>query len=50
MTLLFNFSVTKEGELFLKPNLGLPEVFELSYNSNTLTAIFALESIVGEYL
>ncbi|KAK7110318.1 glycerol-3-phosphate acyltransferase 1, mitochondrial-like [Littorina saxatilis] len=40
-------SVSKEKELCLKPNMSLPAVFELSYHANTVTATFALESIVA---
>ncbi|KAL8558526.1 hypothetical protein ACOMHN_038850 [Nucella lapillus] len=39
-------SISEEGDVVLRPNLDIPAVFELSYNSNSLTATFALESIV----
>ena len=42
-------SFTKEGELYFKPNLSLPAVFELSYHANTIAATFALESIIGNH-
>lgn len=40
-------SMSSEGEVFLKPNLTLPGVFELSYHASTLTASFLLESIMA---
>ncbi|XP_076439623.1 glycerol-3-phosphate acyltransferase 1, mitochondrial-like [Babylonia areolata] len=39
-------SVSKDGDVMLEPNLNVPAVFTLSYNANSLTAAFAMESII----
>ncbi|KAK3590142.1 hypothetical protein CHS0354_041194 [Potamilus streckersoni] len=37
---------TTEGVVMIYPNLQLPDIFELSYNSNQVISVFYLESIL----